>query len=58
MNILSVLALLDFHLPFEVTIVASGVAIGAAMPQQFHPIAFFSRKMYPCLCSSFAYVRE
>lgn len=58
MTNLPVLALLDFNLPFEVTTDASGVAVGVVLSQQGHPIAYFSRKMCPRLCSSSAYVRE
>lgn len=58
MTNLPVLALLDFNLPFEVTTDASSVAVGVVLSQQGHPIAYFSRKMCPRLCSSSAYVRE
>ena len=52
MTNLPVLALPDFDLPFEVTTDAF------VLSQQNHSVAFFSRKMCPCLCSSSAYVRE
>ncbi|KAK4389793.1 Retrovirus-related Pol polyprotein from transposon [Sesamum angolense] len=45
MTSLPVLMLPNFSLPFYLTTDASNVAVGAALSQQGHPIAFFSEKM-------------
>ncbi|KAL0405381.1 UNVERIFIED_CONTAM: Retrovirus-related Pol polyprotein from transposon.6 [Sesamum latifolium] len=58
MTSLSVLALPDFSLPFDITTDASGMAVGAVLSQNNHPIAFFSKKMCPRMCAASAYVRE
>lgn len=55
---LLLLHLPDFSAPFEVTMDASTVAVGAVISQNSHPIAFFSKKMSPRMCASSTYVRE
>ena len=53
-----VLSMPDFNLPFELETDASNYAIGAVLLQQNHPIAFFSKKLSPQMCSASTYVRE
>ena len=53
-----VLAMPNFSLPFELETDASNYAIGAVLMQQGHPIAFFSKKMGPQMCTSSAYGRD
>ncbi|KAL0366301.1 UNVERIFIED_CONTAM: Retrovirus-related Pol polyprotein from transposon [Sesamum radiatum] len=55
---LSMLSLTYFSQPFDVTIDASQVAVGAVLSQRRHPIAFFSKKLSPCLQVASAYERE
>ncbi|KAK4400825.1 Retrovirus-related Pol polyprotein from transposon.6 [Sesamum angolense] len=56
--ILSVLRLLNFFNPFDVTMDASQVAFGAVLSQQCYPIAFFSKKMSPHMQAASTYERE
>lgn len=58
MTSLPVLALPNFSLPFDVTTDASGVAIGAVLSQDMHPIVFFSQKLCPRMQLASAYERE
>lgn len=54
----SVLALLDFTIPFALETDASSTAIGVVLHQQGHHIAYFSKPFCPRLQQAFAYVRE
>lgn len=58
MTTLPVLGIPDFSQPFDVTIDASGVAIGAVLSQQTHPPSFFNKKMCPRMQAASAYDRE
>lgn len=58
MTSLPVLGLPNFFIPFDVTTDASGVAVGAVLSQEMHPIAFFSQKLCPKMQLASAYERE
>lgn len=58
MTTLPVLGLPDFSLPFDITTDASGIAIGAILSQQTHPLSFFSKKMCPRMQAASAYDHE
>lgn len=53
-----VLSTPDFTLPFILETDTSAVAIGAVLIQQEHPIAYYSKVLYPRLQRASAYVRE
>ncbi|MCH87697.1 Ty3/gypsy retrotransposon protein, partial [Trifolium medium] len=55
---LHILGIPNFDLTFDVTIDASGFAIGAVLSQNSHPLAFFSKKLCPRIQSASAYDRE
>ncbi|MCI07349.1 hypothetical protein A2U01_0028415, partial [Trifolium medium] len=48
----------DFTIPFILETDASGVAMGAVLMQNNHPIAFFSKPFCPRLLRASTYVRE
>ena len=48
----------DFTIPFCLETDASGVAVGAVLSQNAHPIAYFSKTLCPRLQRSSTYVRE
>lgn len=58
MTSLPVLALPNFQIPFVVETDASGIAIGAVLSQDKHPLAFYSKKLSPRLQNSSTYIRE
>lgn len=51
-------AYLIFFADFDVTTDASGTAVGDVLSQRYHPLAFFSKKIYPCTQLASAYDRE
>ncbi|XP_071709301.1 uncharacterized mitochondrial protein AtMg00860-like [Rutidosis leptorrhynchoides] len=53
-----VLMLPNFNLPFQVETDASGIALGAVLLQEKHPIAYFSKKFSLKLQRSSTYIRE
>ena len=58
MTHLPVLGIPNFDVPFDVTIDASGTAVGAVLSQNIHPIAFFSQKLCTKMQHASAYERE
>ncbi|WVZ23586.1 hypothetical protein V8G54_002130 [Vigna mungo] len=58
MTVAPILALLNFALPFVLETDASGVAMGAVLMQEGHPIAFHNKPFCPRLMHSSTYVRE
>ncbi|MCI45965.1 hypothetical protein A2U01_0067205, partial [Trifolium medium] len=55
---LPVLGIPNFELSFDVTTDASGLAVGAVLSQDNHPLAFFSKKLCPRMQAASAYERE
>nr|KYP64281.1 Retrovirus-related Pol polyprotein from transposon 297 family [Cajanus cajan] len=53
-----ILQLPDFSKPFVLETDASGVAVGAVLTQDHHPLAFFSKKLCTRMQSESVYVRE
>lgn len=58
MTTLPVLDLPNISLVFDVTTDALGVAVGAVLSQEMHPIVFFSQKLCPRMQVASAYERE
>ena len=58
MTTLPVLALPDWNLPFIIETDASGIALGAVLSQNGHPIAFFSQKLSNRAKTKSIYERE
>ncbi|MCH83963.1 transposon Tf2-1 polyprotein, partial [Trifolium medium] len=55
---LPVLGIPNFELSFDVTTDASGLAVGAVLSQNAHPLAYFSKKLCPRMQAASAYERE
>ena len=53
-----VLALSDFSYPFEIEADASRTGIGAVLLQKGHSVAFYNKKLCPCMQASSVYARE
>lgn len=53
-----VLRLPDFQLDFIIETDVSNVGIGVVLMQADHPIAYFSRKLGPCMLVASTYVKE
>lgn len=55
---LTTLTLSDFTRSFDVTTDASTIAVGSVLSQGTHPIAFFIKRLWPCMQAASAYVWE
>ena len=58
MTTIPVLALPDWNLPFIIETDVSGIALGAVLSQNGHPIAFFSQKLSTRAQTKSIYERE